>query len=142
MLDLAAEGRFDTRRALTESEIITLQAMKTGALLRFACEAGAVFAGSVPAVRERMATFGRLIGQAFQIADDLIDVESAPATAGKATGKDAAKGKATLVSLRGITAAHAELDRLVAAADECLGQIGGDTRHLSAAARFIATRAF
>jgi len=89
-----------------------------------------------------MATFGRLLGQAFQIADDLIDLESAPATAGKATGKDAAKGKATLVGLHGPEAARAELDRLIEAADACLAGTGADSAELRAASRFIATRAF
>jgi farnesyl diphosphate synthase len=145
MLDLAAEGRHAPDRAplqLSEPEIRQLQAMKTGALLRYACEAGAIFAGSPARVRELMATFGRLIGQAFQIADDLIDLESAPATAGKATGKDAARGKATLISLNGADAARIELDRLIEQADDCLTEIGGDARHLRNAARFIAKRAF
>ncbi len=145
MLDLAAEGRYAPDHMplrLGDREIRQLQAMKTGALLRFACEAGAIFARSLPEPRGLMAQFGRLIGQAFQIADDLIDLESAPATAGKATGKDAAMGKATLVALNGAPAARAELDRLIEAAEACLGEIGGDTAHLSHAARFIATRAF
>jgi farnesyl diphosphate synthase len=145
VLDLAAEGRYAADGLplrLGEADIRELQAMKTGALLRFACEAGAIFVGSPATTRQAMATFGRLIGQAFQIADDLIDLESAPATAGKATGKDAAKGKATLVGLHGAEAARAELDRLVAAADACLVDTGADDAELRAASRFIATRAF
>jgi len=145
MLDLAAEGRHAPGHLplrLDEWQIRQLQAMKTGALLRFACEAGAIFAGGTIQVRQRLATFGRLIGQAFQIADDLIDLESAPNTAGKATGKDAARGKATLVALQGAEAARAELARLIAAADACLADIGGDISYLRDAAHFIATRAF
>jgi farnesyl diphosphate synthase len=145
MLDLAAEGRHaDDQQPLRlgERDIRQLQAMKTGALLRFACEAGAIFSGCPLGTRGLMAKFGRLIGQAFQIADDLIDLESAPTTAGKATGKDAAKGKATLISLHGPDVARAELDRLIEAADACLAEIGGNGRNLSEAAHFIATRAF
>jgi farnesyl diphosphate synthase len=145
MLDLAAEGRHSadgTPLRLGEREIRDLQAMKTGALLRFACEAGAIFAGSSATNRGLMAKFGRIIGQAFQIADDLIDLEGAPQIAGKATGKDASRGKATLIGLLGAGAAHSELDRLIETADNCLAEVGGDGRHLREAARFIATRAF
>ncbi len=145
MLDLAAEGRHSPDQAqlqLSEQQIRQLQSMKTGALLRFACEAGAIYVRSAPDVRSKMALFGQIIGQAFQIADDLIDVESAPATAGKATGKDAAKGKATLVSLKGIAEARAELDRLTAKAEDCLAELGRDGHELRTVARFIATRAF
>ena len=71
--------------------------MKTGALIRFACEAGAISAGATHADRERLAEFGSAIGLAFQLADDLLDVTSDAATLGKATGKDEAAGKATLV---------------------------------------------
>lgn len=145
ILDLAAEGRYadDGRpQRLDESEIRRLQAMKTGALLRFACEAGAIFVGAPAGTRSRMADFGRLVGQAFQIADDIIDVESASEAAGKATGKDAARGKATLVSLMGLEAARAELARLIEAAESTLAAIGGDTEILAQAARFIATRSF
>jgi farnesyl diphosphate synthase len=145
ILDLAAEGRYDADgrpQELDETAIRRLQAMKTGALLRFACEAGAIFVGAPEETRQHMTAFGRLVGQAFQIADDIIDVESATETAGKTTGKDAARGKATLVSLHGLDAARARLDHLVREAEAVLGMIGGDAALLSAAARFIATRSF
>ena len=75
MLDLAAEGRFENKRTLSDKEIITLQAMKTGALIRFACNAGAILGKADNATRTSIARYGSAIGQAFQIADDLLDVE-------------------------------------------------------------------
>ena len=82
-LDLEAE-----RKLPDEAGIIRLQAMKTGALIRFACEAGAIVAGAPAADRERLAEFGSAIGLAFQLADDLLDLTANAATMGKATGKD------------------------------------------------------
>src|SRR3954469_10747802 len=90
LLDLAAEGRFEAKRQLTQNEIVTLQAMKTGALLRFACRAGGILGEADAAMREALDRYGKAVGQAFQIADDLLDVESDTATLGKAAGKDAA----------------------------------------------------
>lgn len=145
ILDLAAEGRYASNgrpQALDEAAIRRLQAMKTGALLRFACEAGAIFVGASHPIQTHMADFGRIIGLAFQIADDLIDIESAAETAGKATGKDAARGKATLVSLMGLDQARTERDRLIADAEAVLAKVGGDTALLTSAARFIANRTF
>ncbi|MDO8878904.1 MAG: polyprenyl synthetase family protein [Pseudolabrys sp.] len=140
MLDLAAEGRFEPRRALTESEIVTLQAMKTGALIRFACDAGAILGEADMAARASIARYGAAIGQAFQIADDLLDVEGDSALLGKAAGKDAAAGKATLVAILGVNAARARLDALIADADAALAPFGAKADILRAAARFIADR--
>ncbi len=87
--------------------------MKTGALIRFACDAGAVLGTGR---RRKLAPvsnrYGAAIGQAFQIADDLLDVEGDSATLGKAAGKDAAAGKATLVAVLGVAGARARLDQL------------------------------
>jgi farnesyl diphosphate synthase len=140
MLDLAAEGRFAARRELNVDEIITLQAMKTGALLRFACRAGGILGEADDAMRDALDRYGAAVGQAFQIADDLLDVESDTATLGKAAGKDAAAGKATLVSRLGIAGAHAKLDALVAEAEAALSPFGEKADILRAAARFIAQR--
>src|SRR5665647_2501426 len=107
MLDLSAEGRFETKRALTEPEIVTLQAMKTGALIRFACNAGAILGQADAASRATIERYGAAIGQAFQIADDLLDVEGDSAQLGKAASKDAAAGKATLVAVLGVAGARA-----------------------------------
>ena len=84
--------------------------------------------------------YGSALGEAFQIADDLLDLEGDPATVGKATGKDAAAHKATLVAVLGAASARRRLDSLVAEAQAALGPFGGDADVLKAAARFVATR--
>ncbi len=134
-LDLAAE-----RRAPDEAGIRTLQAMKTGALIRFACEAGAVIAGASADDRARLRTFGEKIGLAFQLADDLLDVTSDTATLGKAAGKDAGRGKGTLVGLHGIEWAETQLDMLTHEAVGLLSPYGERAATLQQAARFIADR--
>lgn len=134
-LDLAAETA-----APDEDGVITLQAMKTGALLRFACEAGAIIAGASEDDRKRLRRFGEIIGLAFQIADDVLDVTSDAATMGKATGKDADRGKATLVSRNGLDWAERRLDQLVTEAVELLQPYGEKAQVLVATARFVANR--
>src|SRR5690606_10767958 len=123
-----------------EAGIITLQAMKTGALIRFACEASAIIASASTEDRERMAEFGSAIGLAFQLADDLLDVTADAEAMGKATGKDAAAGKATLVSLHGVDWTRKQLSGLVAQAESLLAPFGKDADILKQAARFIAER--
>jgi farnesyl diphosphate synthase len=134
MLDLAAEGRFEGKRALNENEIITLQA------IRFACNAGAILGKADNATRTSIARYGSAIGQAFQIADDLLDVEGDAKTLGKAAGKDAAAGKATLVATLGVDRARARLNELVAEANAALAPFGSKSDMLRATARFIAER--
>ncbi len=140
MLDLSAEGRFAAKRSLSENEIVTLQAMKTGALIRFACRAGAILGQAGETDHAAMMRYGAAIGEAFQIADDLLDVEGDAATLGKAAGKDADAGKATLVSALGVQGARAKLESLIAAADAALAPFGAKADTLRAAARFIAER--
>jgi farnesyl diphosphate synthase len=143
MLDLAAEGRFVQNRAaleFSEKDVRTLQAMKTGALLRFACEAGGILAAATPPQRAALARYGAAVGQAFQIADDLLDLEGDPALVGKQTGKDAAAGKATLVSVLGVPTAKARLKELVAEAEQALAPFGSSAAILIAGARFVADR--
>jgi farnesyl diphosphate synthase len=140
MLDLAAEGRFEKKRALTTAEIETLQAMKTGALLRFACRAGAILGKADAAALASLDRFGVAVGRAFQIADDLLDLEGDAASLGKAAGKDAAAGKATLVSALGAAGARARLDELVNEADTALAPFAAKADTLRAAAHFIAAR--
>lgn len=142
MLDLEAEGRFagGVPLALSEADIRRLQAMKTGALIRFACTAGAVLGEAGADRRAALEAYGATIGLAFQIADDLIDLEGDAASAGKATGKDAGRGKGTLVSLHGAAWARAELDRLVAEASRHLQPFGPAANLLVETARFIAFR--
>jgi farnesyl diphosphate synthase len=134
-LDLEAETR-----ELAEGEITRLQAMKTGALIRFACEAGAILGGASPSDRERLAEFGSAIGLAFQLADDLLDLTADSATMGKATGKDAAAGKATLPSLHGADWTRGQLKGLVGQAHELLEPFGSKGAMLRHTADFIASR--
>jgi farnesyl diphosphate synthase len=142
MLDLAAEGRFDGGKVqkLGATEIKLLQSMKTGALLRFGCIAGAILGEATPAQRQAVDTYGTLLGEAFQIADDLLDVEGDAATVGKATGKDAALGKGTFVSILGLDGAKARLKQLVAESEQALAPFGRDAEVLKMAARFVAER--
>jgi farnesyl diphosphate synthase len=142
MLDLAAEGRFEEagRSRLGADDVARLQAMKTGALLRYACEAGARLGGASPSERAALDTYALAIGRAFQIADDLLDVEGEAGAVGKAVGKDAEAGKATFVELLGVAGARAELGRLVAEAEAALAPFGPRATLLDQAARFIANR--
>ncbi|MEV4609980.1 polyprenyl synthetase family protein [Neorhizobium sp. LMR1-1-1.1] len=134
-LDLAAE-----KTAPDEAGIRTLQAMKTGALLRFACEAGPVIAGASDDDRKRLKLFGEKIGLAFQLADDLLDVTSDAATLGKAAGKDAGRGKGTLVGLHGMDWAEKTLNALTVEAVDLLAPYGEKAEILQQAARFVANR--
>jgi farnesyl diphosphate synthase len=142
MLDLAAEGRFTGKGPLrlNESEVRMLQAMKTGALLRFACQAGGILAAAAKRERTALDRYGVAVGQAFQIADDLLDLEGDPALVGKSTGKDAEAGKATMVSALGVDAAKARLHRLVAEAEKALAPFGARAGILIEGARFVAER--
>jgi farnesyl diphosphate synthase len=138
-LDIDAE---QATAPLTTDEIRRLQAMKTGALLKFSVEAGAILAGADEKARVALDTYGRATGAAFQIADDILDVESDAATLGKRTGKDAEQNKGTLVSLLGLDGARRELDRLVneaIAAVDAAG-VGAKGDILRATARFVAMR--
>ena len=123
-----------------EAGIITLQAMKTGALIRFACEAGAIIAGAPASDRERLAEFGAAIGLAFQLADDLLDLTADPKIMGKATGKDQAAGKATLAALHGVDWARKQLAGLVGQAQDLLDIYGDRAATLKSAAGFVPAR--
>lgn len=134
-LDIAAETE-----APDEAGIVTLQAMKTGALLRFACEAGAIIAGADHENRERLRQYGEKIGLAFQLADDLLDLTADSATLGKAAGKDAGRGKGTLPALHGEAWTRARLAELVGEAEALLAPFGAKADILVEAARFVANR--
>jgi farnesyl diphosphate synthase len=143
MLDLEAEGRFGRDgRPLTlgEAQVLELQAMKTGALLRASVEMGAIIGRASESDRRSLVTYGKVLGQAFQIADDLLDEEADAATVGKATGKDRALGKGTLIGLWGIERARARLTELVAEAEAALAGFGDRAAVLRQAARFVADR--
>lgn len=117
-----------------------LQAMKTGALITYAVEAGAILGRAGAAERAALKAYGDNLGYAFQIADDLLDAEGDAATVGKAVGKDSKAGKATLVSLLGVGEARAELKRTEAAAIEALAPFGNRAALLAVAARFVVER--
>lgn len=138
-LDLAAE-RTHAEGGLSAPEILHMQSLKTGALIRFACEAGAVLGEAGPEARAALRQYGTALGRAFQIADDLLDAEGSAETVGKAVSKDAAAGKATLVSLLGIEAARAELQKAEDAAIAALAPFGERGAVLADAARFVARR--
>jgi farnesyl diphosphate synthase len=142
MLDLAAEGRFagNVPLKLDESSILTLQAMKTGVLLRFACTAGGVLGSADAAQRKALERYGSAVGKAFQIADDLLDLEGDPALVGKQTGKDSVAGKATIVGILGAPGAKARLKELVAEAEDALALFGEKAGILIEGARFVADR--
>jgi farnesyl diphosphate synthase len=141
MLDLAAEGRFAAMPPrLQLPDVEQLQAMKTGALLRYGCVAGAILGGADEHQRMALDRFGAIVGEAFQIADDLLDVEGDVATVGKATGKDADARKATAVGILGVAKAKEKLFGLIAEAESALAPFGSDAATLKAAARFVAAR--
>ena len=121
MIDMLAEqagGQMD------EMEVGRLQVLKTGKLIEFSAEAGAVLGKAPAAPRHALLAYGRDLGAAFQIADDLLDATASTEETGKATGKDAAAGKATLVSLLGLERARLQAERLVAQAKDHLDGFG------------------
>ena len=135
MLDLAAEGQPLGREAIAQ-----LQSMKTGALIRQACEAGAIVAGARPQELEALQRFGDLAGKAFQLADDLLDVTQSTQTLGKQAAKDRDRGKATLVSLLGVAESRRIAADLLDAAIGELAPFGAKAAWLADAARFIVGR--
>ena len=133
-LDIAAET---APVPLTLPQITDLQAKKTGALIEWSAQAGPVMAGSDPSA---MGHYARALGLAFQIADDILDVEGDEAETGKRLRKDGEAGKATFVSLLGLDGAKTEADRLVETACDALDGYGKDADCLRDAARFVISR--
>ncbi|MFV2034255.1 MAG: polyprenyl synthetase family protein [Halocynthiibacter sp.] len=133
-LDIAAQT---SETPLTLAEITRLQADKTGALIIWSAMAGAVLAGSDP---EPMRQYASCLGLAFQISDDILDVEGDETKAGKRLGKDADAGKATFVSLLGLEAARRRARTLVQGAQDALAPYGEDAQSLRQAARFVIAR--
>ncbi|MFK8035052.1 MAG: polyprenyl synthetase family protein [Hyphomicrobiales bacterium] len=141
MLDLAAEGRHGTTAPKqSATSIKSMQAMKTGALLKFACTAGATLADASDVSVNTMSRFGDVIGLAFQLADDILDRTGDAATLGKQAGKDEAAGKATLVDFLGLETAKQHLEEQVEEAHEILAPFGENANTLKAIASFIADR--
>jgi farnesyl diphosphate synthase len=134
-LDIEAEDH-----QLDMAGVARVQALKTGALIRFAAEAGAILARTSTHNRRAMVAYAEKLGLAFQIADDILDAVGDPAILGKATAKDAAAGKATFVSLLGLAAARDMLARLEAEAIALLTPFGTRAGVLQEAARFVVRR--
>ncbi|NDU99399.1 polyprenyl synthetase family protein [Pseudoroseicyclus tamaricis] len=134
-LDLAAER--GPRPADPMAHITQIQRLKTGALIRYSASVAAMLSGRDAAP---LTGYADAIGLAFQIRDDLLDVEGSPEEVGKATGKDAGRGKATFVELLGPEAARAKAEALVEEAVEALAPFGEEADVLRALARFIVTR--
>jgi len=135
MMDLAAEtANFDL------PTVTRLQQLKTGALIAFSVEAGAILARIPPEGRAPLRAYSRDIGLAFQIADDIMDVEGDEVLAGKALHKDDAAGKATFVTLMGIERAREQATALVEQAIGHLSNFGEEAALLRAIARYVVER--
>jgi farnesyl diphosphate synthase len=135
MIDLIAETR-----TLDIGAITRLQRMKTGALIAFACEAGAILAKAPHELRVALRGYAHDLGLAFQIADDLLDVEGSAEETGKPVGADAAAGKATFVSILGIERARAQAELLINQAVAHLDLFGQRAELLRQVARFVIDR--
>lgn len=138
-LDLSSDKRGEPAQP-DDAYIRRMQGMKTGALLKFACEAGGILGGADESQLAALTDYGTHIGLAFQISDDLLDVEGDPEVVGKATGKDADAGKATLVGILGIDQARAELAAAEASALAAVAEFGERAEILKQAARFVSSR--
>ena len=134
MLDIAAES---AATPLTLDQITTLQARKTGCLIEWSACAGARLAGANP---EPLRHYAQALGLAFQIADDILDIEGDAATVGKAVRKDADAGKATFVSLLGLEGAKSRAQELAQLASTALAPYGAAGGTLKDAARFVISR--
>ncbi|WP_438382553.1 polyprenyl synthetase family protein [Asaia sp. BMEF1] len=135
VVDIRGEGK-----SLPLDQVRRLHAMKTGALIRYAAEAGAILGGADRAQRDAIIAYGRDIGTAFQVADDVLDTTASAEELGKTAGKDEASGKSTYVSLLGIDGARAEAARLSEQATQALISFGTEAAALRALAQYIVER--
>ncbi len=135
MIDMVTEGK-----TLDGPAVTRLQALKTGRLIQFSCEAGAILGRAAAHQRHLLAAYGRELGAAFQIADDLLDVEGDSAEIGKTAGKDAAAGKATMVAVLGPAMARAHADALAKQAAMHLDGFGEKAALLRALAAYVVER--
>ena len=136
MFDLIAEHRPD----LDIGAITRLQRLKTGALIAFSCEAGAILGKAPHEARLALRGYAHDLGLAFQIADDLLDVEGSSETTGKPVGQDAVAGKATFVSILGVERARAQARLLIDQAIAHLDIFDANTELLRQTARFVVER--
>ncbi|MDZ7782939.1 MAG: farnesyl diphosphate synthase [Halioglobus sp.] len=134
-LDISATGsNLDARN------LQAMHSLKTGALIRASLALGGIVGGASPAQLEALDTHGGHIGLAFQVVDDLLDVEGDPAALGKTCGKDGVANKPTYVQLLGVEGARAESRRLLELALEALAGFGDAAAGLRNLARYIVTR--
>ncbi|MET3559366.1 farnesyl diphosphate synthase [Bartonella japonica] len=134
-LDIEAE-----RKQQESNNIITLQHMKTAALISFACQAGGIIGNASKELTKKLASFGKYLGLAFQLTDDLLDVTVSTEVLGKTAGKDATAHKATFVHFYGIEETQKKRDEFIMKAEELLLPFGAKAKPLRQAARFSATR--
>ncbi len=135
MIDILAEGQ-----QLDAASTTRLQTLKTGRLIQFSAESGAILGRAPPAQRHYLAAYGRDLGAAFQIADDLLDAEGTTEETGKTAGKDAAAGKATLVAILGPERARRQAELLAEQAAHHLESFGERAEPLRALAAFVVSR--
>ena len=135
MMDLAFEGRSPPL-----PEITRLQRMKTAALITFCSEAGAIMGKASQRALHALSSYGQEVGLAYQIADDLLDLESTEAETGKGVRKDAESGKTTVVSVLGPERARAQAEAMAAQAIGHLELFGDKADLLRAAARLAVQR--
>ncbi len=136
-IDLAAET---VETPFGAAEVRKLQAMKTGALISYAAEAGAIMGEAGPEDIDRIRRYADALGEAFQIADDLLDVTGTVEETGKRVGKDATAGKATFVDILGIDGAKARAGELIEQAAAALSPYGDRAARLIDAAHFVVNR--
>lgn len=135
LYDIAGE-----HQTLSQAEVDRLHLYKTGALIRVAVVSGAKLAGASAAQCEQLAVYGDCIGLAFQIADDLLAIESSAETLGKPVGNDEAREKATYPAMMGKDAARARMIALTAEAVEAVASFGTAADPLRAIAQYVTTR--
>jgi len=135
MIDMATEGQ-----ALTHDEVTRLQALKTGRLIQYSAEAGAILGRAAGPLRAHVAAYGRDLGAAFQIADDVLDAVGTTEGIGKTAGKDEAAGKATVVALLGVERARAQASMLASQATRHLAAFDGRADRLRALADYVVSR--
>lgn len=138
-LDLAA-GKLANAVPASPADVAMLQSLKTGRIIVAACTMGAILGGGTAQERLALATYAENLGTAFQLSDDLLDAEGSQDVTGKATGKDAAAGKATFVQLVGIDATRDLLIQKIAAATAALSVFGNKSALLAEAAALMGSR--
>jgi geranylgeranyl diphosphate synthase type II len=134
-MDMVAEGH-----AIDMDTLRYLHAHKTGALIRASIRAGAIAGGADAEALEALTRYAERVGLAFQIVDDILDVEGDSAEMGKSAGSDARKHKATYPAIAGMEASRREADRLIREAREAVAPLGARAAHLVALADFVAAR--